>query len=874
MTGQTISHYKILEKLGEGGMGVVYKAQDTKLDRTVALKFLSSQSISDQDRARFIREAQAAASLSHPNIATVYEIDEREEQTFIAMEYVEGKSLRETIERGPLKLKDAINIAGEIAHGLQAAHEKGIVHRDMKSANVMLTEKGQVKVMDFGLAKLAKGSLLITKQGTTLGTVAYMSPEQAQGEHVDHRTDIWSLGIVLYEMITGTLPFKGDFEQSTLYSILNDDHEPVTSVRVNIPLDVDRVISKMLAKKPEHRYQHVEEIPVDLRTIQIDTSRSHTVQRQALTVQPQRNWMQRFLPWSMAIGSTIIAGMSLFFLLKHGETSFVLPLRFEISLPPGVEISDRHRPVLAISPDGKTVVFVGDQGSTTHLYLRSLDDFETKELPETQGAELPFFSPDGKYIGFRLNKTLKKYSIAANVSETICSIPTMVVGATWGNNDSIIVTEWPERISSVSASGGIPRPLSVSKGKLIGDLYLPEWLPEYKAMIFTLQRTERSLDLVLYDPTRHEMRRLVEGGFNGHYVDGYVIFARQKGVFAAPFDMRSLTITGEEITLTAGVAMYPSYPAAHFAVGSHTPFFYVPSDRPPEFNKRSFAWVDRSGTITDVRFPQGGYFDISLSPDGKRYAFHEDERIWIAAVDREMKVRLTNDETREWAPVWMPDGKRIIYSSAKDTGAFALVIRNVDGSAPDVLKHGIQGWPNSVSRDGRFLAYTELNDKTGADIMILSLVGKRKIERFLVTPYEELNPIFSPDGHWIAYQSNESGAYEIYVARFPASEDKILISDEGGREPRWSHGGRELCYRNGRKTMAVAVDAKRGFHASKPKMLFEGDFPRPGSAANYDVSPDGMRFLMLKGQMTKPAKKINVIVNWQEELKQKMEKKK
>lgn len=874
MIGKTISHYTILEKLGEGGMGVVYKPQDTKLDRTVALKFLSSQSISEQDRARFIREAQAAASLSHPNIATVYEIDEREGQTFIAMEYVEGKSLRETIERGPLKLKEAINIAVEIAHGLQAAHEKGIIHRDMKSANVMLTEKGQVKVMDFGLAKLATGSLLITKQGTTLGTVAYMSPEQAQGEHADHRTDIWSLGIVLYEMITGTLPFKGDFEQSTLYSILNDDHEPVTAVRANIPLDIDRVIAKMLAKKPEHRYQHVEEIPVDLRTIQIDTSRSRTVQRQAIMVQPEKNWLRALLPRGTAIAAIIIAAVCLFFLLKHGETSSPSPMRFEIGLPPGVEIADRHRPVLAISPDGKTVVFVGDQGLTTHLYLRSLGDFETKELPETQGAELPFFSPDGKYIGFRVSKTLRKHSLAANVTETICSIPNILVGATWGNNDSIIVTEWPERISSVSASGGSLKQLSFSKGKLKGDLCLPEWLAEYQAMIFTLQRTERSLDLVLYDPKRHEMRRLVEGGFNGHYVDGFVIYARQKGVFAAPFDIQSLTITGEEIALTAGVAMYPSYPAAHFAVGSNSPFFYVPSDRPTEFEKRSFVWVDRSGTMTDIRFPQGGYFDQPLSPDGKRYAFHEDEHIWIAAVDREMKVRLTNDETREWAPVWMPDGKRIIYSSAKDTGAFALVIRNVDGGAPEVLRPGMQGWANSVSRDGRFLAYTELNDKTGADIMILSLVGERKTKPFLVTPYQELNPMISPDGNWIAYESNESGPYEVYVTQFPASVDKILISDEGGREPRWSRDGRELYYRNGRMTMVVAIDAKQEIHASKPKMIFEGDFASPGSTPQYDVSPDGKRFLMLKGQVSKPVKKINVIVNWQEELKQKMEKKK
>jgi serine/threonine-protein kinase len=449
----------------------------------------------------------------------------------------------------------------------------------------------------------------------------------------------------------------------------------------------------------------------------------------------------------------------------------------------------------------------------------------------------------------------------------------MPQGAAWGNNDSIIVTEW-QRISSVSASGGPLRTLSLSKGKLKGDLFLPEWLPEYRAMLLTLQRSERSLDLVLYDTKRREISLLVEGGFNGHYVDGYVIYARQNGVFAAPFDIQSLTITGEEILISTGVAMYPALPAAHFAVGSHAPFLYVPSDRPAGFANRSFAWVDRNGAITDLGFPQAAYFDPSLSPDGKRFAFHDEEHIWIADVDRQTKTRFTDIETKEWAPIWTPNGKNIITSLQKDSG-FALVIRNVAGGAAAELKSGIlQAWPNSVSYDGRFLAYTEYNVKTGADIIIMSLTGEHKTQPFLVTPSEEMNPMFSPDGRWIAYESNESGAYEVYVSQFPASGDKILISDDVGREPRWSRDGRELYYRNGRKTMVVTVDTKQKFHASKAKMLFEGDFSRPGSAANYDVSPGGKRFLVMKGQIMTPAKKINVIVNWQEELRQKMEKKK
>ena len=517
---------------------------------------------------------------------------------------------------------------------------------------------------------------------------------------------------------------------------------------------------------------------------------------------------------------------------------------------------------------------MGEQGPTSSLYIRSLDDFESKEIPGTQGAQLPFFSPDGGYIGFFVDKTLKKHSLASHFTETISSVSNFA-GATWGNNDSIIVADYPISISSVSAHGGPLRPLSISKGNLNGGLAYPEWLPEYHAMIFTLVRSGGSSDLVLYDIKRREMRLLVEGGFTGQYANGYLIYGRQSAIYAAPFDLQSLTITGEEIPVSAGVLMYPNAATAHFAVGSHAPFLYLPL--PSDLDKRSFAWVDRNGAMTELRFPQGAYFDPSLSPDGKRCAFHEDNHIWIADLERQTKRRVTGDQTKEFAPIWTPDGKRIVTSSRNDSGAYALVIRNVEGGAAEVLKSGkeVGYYPTSVSSDGKLLAYNEFHSKTGADIMIASLVGERKTEPFLVTQFDEENAMFSPDGHWIAYMSNESGIRDVYVARFPSSGNPILISDEGGNEPRWSRDGRELYFRNGRKMMMVSVDTKQAFHASRPKMLFEGDYAKPGGDAQYDVAPDGKRFLVMKGQIEeKGAKKINGIVNWQEEVRQKMERKK
>ena len=486
MIGQTISHYKILAKLGEGGMGVVYKAEDTKLKRIVALKFLSIIALGGEEKSRFLREAQAAAALNHPNICTIHAIDEVDGQMFIAMEFIEGQSLREKIEAGPLKIDEAIKFAMQVADGLQAAHEKGISHRDIKSANIMITEKEQVKIMDFGLAKLARGGTMLTKEGMTLGTAAYMSPEQTRGEVVDHRTDIWSLGVVLYEMISGRLPFRGEYEAAMMYSILNEEPEPLIptwSGRSNVPMDLERVVAKMLAKNPAARYQHVDELPVDLKFIDLTATGTSKISTTKVTRQAEKRsaFWPRAIPWITTILFAVVAFIAIWLLQRPSPAPVN---RWNITLPESASIAPIGsapegigRPALALSPDGTNLVYVADLGGKTQLYRRAMDQFEVVPILGTEGAYNPFFSPDGQWIGFFAGNELKKVSISGGAPVSLCEV-TNPFGASWGDDNRIIFSTFEgRRLLWTSASGGIPQVFAEKPSSF------PEILPGGKAVL-------------------------------------------------------------------------------------------------------------------------------------------------------------------------------------------------------------------------------------------------------------------------------------------------------------------------------------------------------------------------------------------------------
>ncbi len=892
MIGQTISHYKILEKLGEGGMGVVYKAEDIKLKREVALKFLPTNALQGkEEKERFTREAQAAAALNHVNIAHIYAIEEFDGQMFIAMEYIEGKPLAEMVGV-PLPLEKVITYATQIVAGLQAAHEKGIVHRDIKSANIMVTDKGELTIMDFGLAKLANRSMM-TQEGTTLGTIAYMSPEQARGETVDSRSDIWSLGVVLYEMVSGQMPFKGDYEQAVVYSIMNEDPEPLTSLRTGVPMDLERIVNKALTKSPDERYQHINEMLVDLRTLKknILSLRKKTSTGSPAFNKHKRTRWQVVIPWSITI---IAVGVAIvLWSLWRGATPLPEPplMRFVHSLPPGQTIEDVESSgsAVSLSPDGSQLVYTAsDSGSGTKLYRRPIDQFESTPIPGTEGASNPFFSPNGQWVGFFAEGKLKKVSLMGGAPINICEAQSGY-GASWGADETIIFSPtFTSGLMRVSAAGGAPQIVTNLKSEQ-GELShrWPEILPDGKSVLFTIN-TGMSADakhVAVLSLTSGKQPIVVKDGTNAHYVSaGYLVYLRAGSLMAVAFDVEQLEVTSPAVRVLDGVK-FSRAGGGHYSFSRNGSLVWIPApDLTPSTSEFSSAvslkvaesslfWVDRRGHTQQLPLPSRGYWAPSFSPDGRRVALTIDLDIFILDLDRDAFTRFTF-EGRNHIPIWTPDSRRLTFSSARK-GHPNLFWKMADGSgiAEQLLTSKQHQDPGSWSPDGKLLAYTELHPETNWDIWLLGLKGERRSEPFLQTRFNEYHPMISPDGRWLAYSSDESGRLEVYVRPFPDGRGKWLISTEGGQEPLWAQDGQELFYRTGGKLMNVAIETDSSFVAGRPRLLFEWEYDSsemdPRGSPNYDVSPDE-RFLMIKPDPSLPSTKINFVLNWFEELKRKV----
>lgn len=749
MIGKTISHYKIIEKLGEGGMGVVYKAEDTKLRRSIALKFLPSHALGTGDEQnRFSREAQAAAALNHSNIATIHEIDEVDGQVFIAMEFLDGQTLAGKIEQAPLKLDEAIDITIQVAEGLKAAHEQGIVHRDIKPANIMLTGKGNVKIMDFGLAKLA-GRTKLTKSAMTVGTAAYMSPEQAQGTKLDHRSDIFSLGVLLYEMITCLHPFTGDYDQAVVYSIMNEDPEPITGLRSGVPLELERIVNKALAKSPEQRYQHVEEMSVDLTTFKKDLPglmKKTSSVGPVLSAHKGPSW-QRMLPWSITI---IAVGVAI--VLWSPWRTTPLPqgplMRFVHNLPPDHSIEDVefYGSTVSISPDGSQLVYTAtDSGGGTRLYRRPIDQFDSIPIPGTEGASNPFFSPDGQQVGFFAEGKLKRISLVGGVPINICAAQ-FFYGASWGADETIIFSPtFTSGLMRVSAAGGTPQ-IVTSLNSEQGELShrWPEFLPDGKSVLFTIN-TGMSGDakhvavLTLASGKRHIV---VKNGTNAHYASaGYLICLRSGSLMAAPFDLKLLKLAGPDVRILEGVKYYRAG-GGHYSFSRNGSLVWVPATDPIHFTPESSSAVsvnvvegslllaDRQGRIQQLGVSKRRYWAPSISPDGGRLALTIGFEIFILELDRGAPTRFTFDG-KNHIPIWTPDGRRLTFSSAKN-GYQNLFWKMVDGSgiAEQLLISKQHQDPGSWSPDGKILAYAELNPDTNWDIWLLHTRGRAPVGAF------------------------------------------------------------------------------------------------------------------------------------------------
>jgi Tol biopolymer transport system component/predicted Ser/Thr protein kinase len=881
LSGKRLGPYEILSAIGAGGMGEVYRARDTRLERIVAVKILPDH-LSDRAelRERFEREARTIASLNHPHICTLYDIGLQDGTNFLVMEYLEGETLAERLKKGPLLLDQVLQYAIEIADALDKAHRKGITHRDLKPGNIMLTKSGTT-LLDFGLAKLrgpqaavanlsalpTEGSNL-TSQGSIVGTLQYMAPEQLEGKEVDARTDIFSFGTVVYEMATGKKAFEGKTSASVMAKILETDPPPISSLQPMTPPQLDRVVKKCLAKEPEGRWQAASDLTDALKWIAEGGSQVTLAPAATAPAQGSRRPIGLGLA---ALGILAIGSIATWY-LKPSLPRPPSPAHLVVALPPGDRLAPLNIPV-EISPDGTQLAYVATRNGVDQLFLRALDDTEAKPIPGTEGAFNPFFSPDGQWIGFFAQGKMKKVSIHGGVPVTLCDAG-LSGGASWGVDDSIVFA--PTRDSGlwqVSATGGKAQILTTpdpAKGEF--NRY-PQILPSGKGVLFTATNgagwDESRIELLRLDTKERIV--LVRGGNTGRYVpSGHLIYYRAGSLLAVPFDLARLEVKGTSpITVADGVRKAFGAGGADYSVSTAGTLAYI-SASPHQFESR-LVWEDRQGGGKPTPAPPRAYSGLTLSRDGKQAAVtitSDTQRVWTYDLARGTLTQLTSEQGSRRDPVWTPDGKRLAYRSNK-AGGWSLFWRPSDGSGSEerLTTSDKQQIPESFSPDGQLLAIEETHSTTANDIWVLHL-SDYKEQPFLQTPADEYAPQFSPDGRWLAYISDESGGAEVYVQPYPGPGRKWRISSGGGAGPRWNPNGRELFYQNGDKMMAVDVTTSPSFSVGTPKMLFVVEAE---DIADWDVSPDGQRFLMIKPvEQQQAATQINVVLNWFEELKQKV----
>jgi len=876
--------YEIVAPLGAGGMGEVYKSRDTRLDRTVAIKILHSPDATLQQR--FAREARAISALDHPHICALYDVQHANGQNFLVMQYVEGETLAERLTRGRLPLEEALRYAIEIADALAHAHRHRIVHRDLKPANIMLTQTG-VKLLDFGLAKMQEpagqplASIAITKtpgltvEGTILGTLHYMAPEQLEGKEADARTDIFAFGAVLYELATGQRPFDGTSEASVIAAILDRDPPAMSSLVPIVPFALDRTVRKCLAKEPEKRWQAASDVSDELQWIAEE--RAQATASVGAPTDRARSLGRWGLVTMILLTSVVVTGVVVWN-VRPAPSSPVR--RSAISLPHGARFRALTQPSVAVSPDGEKLVYVATLRGVQQIFVRSMDNFEAKPIAGTDGGYAPFFSPDGESIGFFAAGKLKTVSVTGGTLTTLADAP-KPWGATWGPNDTIVYAgTYESNLLQVPASGGLPQRVTTldEKAGEVGHEY-PEFLPGANAIVFTVPtETAPNWDDSLIEVQSLDTgkrRVLIRGGTYPRYVPtGHLVFIHSGTLMAVPFDLRRLEVSGSPLPVITGIAQSVSG-VAQFSFSRMGTIAYIPGG--PEGALRSLEWVDRTGTSTPLPFPPQPYSHPMLSPDGRRIL------VWITRLNCDAMVLDIGRETVDrltlagdnHAPTWTPDGKRIAFESRRKGGAFNLFWTPADASRPEERLAGNDHQTDGITSlswrpDGKMLAYVEFHPDTGRDIWLLSVEHDRKARAFLQSASDEESPAFSPDGHWLAYVSNESGRFEVYVQPFPGPGEKWLISAGGGTEPVWNRNGRELFYRNGENMMAVEVTTQRNFTAGKPRTLFRLETPTTyGTYPNYDVSADGKRFLIVHDG-DQGETQINVVVNWFEELKRQL----
>jgi eukaryotic-like serine/threonine-protein kinase len=887
--GTRLGPYEVLAALGAGGMGEVWRARDTRLGRGVALKFLPDGFVDDPERhARFEREAKVLASLNHPHIATLYGLEHLDGQHALAMELVEGEGLDERIARGPIPMDEALPIALQIAEGLEAAHERGIVHRDLKPANVKVRPDGTVKVLDFGLAKAweeqVEGSDLAlsptitghhTRAGVILGTAAYMSPEQARGKPVDKRADIWAFGCVLYEMLTGARTFGGETVTDVIAAVVTREPD-WSALPPAVPPRVHQALRRCLEKDPRRRFRDIGDV-----TFELTDAASRRGLENAVSAAPRapaaRPSRRMALPWAVAGAALIIAaGFAVAYL--RSVSSAPSAVRSYI-LPPGKSsfVFNGATGGAVLSPDGSRLVFSAtDEAGKRLLWVRPLDSLTAQPLEGTDGASYPFWSPDGRFVGFFASAKLKKIDVSGGPAQSLCDAPNGR-GGTWSRAGVIVFA--PDvfgALERVPSAGGTPVAVTkLDKTQAQASQRWPFFLPDGRHFLYwggqPLSHSQKERGIWVASANGGEPRFLVPADSDALYAPpGFLLYLIDQSLMAQPFDAGRVKMTGEAFPIAEEVASPEDYRLGRFSVSENGTLVYLTG----QHDRFQATWLNADGAqLGTLGEPATIVGSIRLSPNGQTLAEPVQDTqtkntdIWLVDLARGVRTRFTFDPAEDQEPVWSPDGDRIVWASSAQ-GHFDLVMKSASGAgnvevlvASDTTKY-----PDDWSRDGRFISFTQIDPKakSGADLWILPMFGDRKPYAFLATRFNEGNGVFSPDGRWLAYESDESGRPEIYITAFPQGGAKWQVSQGGGTTPSWRPDGRALVYAtpDGR-LMEAGVDAKGGaVEVGTPHEFSKTHLPDFGSEVwFYTLAPKGDRILVLRPEETAPVP-LTLVTHW------------